>query len=349
MVRNYKAIKEKNDPGVFVLPIRLEAKFNFHALADTGSNINVIPYRIYEKLGREQVKPRVRTHDDEASSSRTKRTRQHKTVEEAMLLHFHHDFLLCGTSNRAAKTKYNTNLARLLPKQIYLPCIVDWKEDIFSSEAWRRAFDINKPIYTELCHEFYSTYNVDEEVTDDELLMKKLIKFRLRGFGHTLTLLEFACCLGLYHAAMLSEDGFEVYFKGGLLIDENFNARGYWLSIISKEDIHLSRSATSSIRSPIFKVLNKMITYGLYPRTVGYDKLEGMMDEEKRSWKSEGNAPVYCQSLDATTLRELIGSNGRLVADDLAPGVLCVAMPRPPRPTIQDLYDRMGNMEILQV
>ncbi|GJU25966.1 zinc finger, CCHC-type containing protein [Tanacetum coccineum] len=56
MVRSYKAIKEKNDPTVFVLPIRLEAKFDFHALADTGSNINVIPYRIYDKLGREKVK-----------------------------------------------------------------------------------------------------------------------------------------------------------------------------------------------------------------------------------------------------------------------------------------------------
>ncbi|GJR25036.1 DNA-directed DNA polymerase [Tanacetum coccineum] len=57
MVKNYKAIKDKNDLGVFVLPIRLEAKFDLHALADTGLNINVIPYRIYVKLRREQVKP----------------------------------------------------------------------------------------------------------------------------------------------------------------------------------------------------------------------------------------------------------------------------------------------------
>ncbi|GKA74276.1 hypothetical protein Tco_0780578 [Tanacetum coccineum] len=57
LIRGYKAIREKNDPGVFVLPIRLEGKFDFHALADTGSNINVMPYRIYVKLGREQVNP----------------------------------------------------------------------------------------------------------------------------------------------------------------------------------------------------------------------------------------------------------------------------------------------------
>ncbi|GKG18342.1 hypothetical protein Tco_0372640, partial [Tanacetum coccineum] len=34
MVKEYKAIKEKEEPGVFVLPIRLEAKLDLHALAD---------------------------------------------------------------------------------------------------------------------------------------------------------------------------------------------------------------------------------------------------------------------------------------------------------------------------
>ncbi|GKE69910.1 hypothetical protein Tco_1527982 [Tanacetum coccineum] len=57
---------------------------------------------------------------------------------------------------------------------------------------------------------------------------------------------------------------------------------------------------------------------------------------------------IYCRPLDATTLSELIGSNKRLIAEDLAPGVLRVAMTRPPRPTMQDLYDMMGNMEIRQ-
>ncbi|GJZ75634.1 hypothetical protein Tco_0640099 [Tanacetum coccineum] len=54
------------------------------------------------------------------------------------------------------------------------------------------------------------------------------------------------------------------------------------------------------------------------------------------------SAPIYCRSLDATTLRELIGSNRRLITEDPSPGVLRVAMPRPPRPTMQDLYYRIG-------
>ncbi|GJT83799.1 ribonuclease H-like domain-containing protein [Tanacetum coccineum] len=57
VIRSYNTIREKNDLGVFVLPIRIEAKFDIHALADTCSNINILPYCIYAKLGREEVKP----------------------------------------------------------------------------------------------------------------------------------------------------------------------------------------------------------------------------------------------------------------------------------------------------
>nr|GEU94345.1 hypothetical protein [Tanacetum cinerariifolium] len=51
-----KALKEKDEPGAFIFPIRLEGQVNKNALADTGSNINTMPYRIYEQLGREGMK-----------------------------------------------------------------------------------------------------------------------------------------------------------------------------------------------------------------------------------------------------------------------------------------------------
>ncbi|GJZ76054.1 hypothetical protein Tco_0640519 [Tanacetum coccineum] len=143
------------------------------------------------------------------------------------------------------------------------------EEEIFSSKAWRRAFDIKEPIYTELCHEFYSTYDFDEVVTDDELMTKKLIKFRLGGRGHTLTLLEFARRLGLYHSAEI---------RGARWVECLKNYR----------------------------------------------------------------------ALDATTLKELIGSNGGLIVEDPSPSVPRVAMPRPPPPSISDLYDKIGHVEIRQ-
>nr|GEW74050.1 hypothetical protein [Tanacetum cinerariifolium] len=57
VIRGYKTLRENNDPRVYVLPIHIETKFDTHALVDTGININVMPYRIYAKLGREEVKP----------------------------------------------------------------------------------------------------------------------------------------------------------------------------------------------------------------------------------------------------------------------------------------------------
>ncbi|GKA31497.1 hypothetical protein Tco_0717802 [Tanacetum coccineum] len=56
------------------------------------------------------------------------------------------------------------------------------------------------------------------------------------------------------------------------------------------------------------------------------------------------SAPIYCRSLDAATLKELIGSNGRLIAEDPALGVPIIDDDL----TMQDLYDKIGRMEIRQ-
>ncbi|GJX17285.1 hypothetical protein Tco_0218117 [Tanacetum coccineum] len=156
------------------------------------------------------------THDEEAGSSRSKHSR-HETVEEVFLPQVHHEFLLWEGCNRDAKSRHNTRLAQLLPRHIYSPCIINWDvlnrigydgeiddmlrirvheaesdEELFTLVAWIKAFNINEPIYAELCHEFYSTYEFDEVCPDDELQTKKIIKFRLGARAHSLTLLEFA-------------------------------------------------------------------------------------------------------------------------------------------------------------
>ncbi|GKC63273.1 hypothetical protein Tco_1095871, partial [Tanacetum coccineum] len=48
-------LKEKKDSMAFIFPIRLEGLINENALADTGSNTNTMPYRIYEQLGRDDI------------------------------------------------------------------------------------------------------------------------------------------------------------------------------------------------------------------------------------------------------------------------------------------------------
>ncbi|GKD21778.1 hypothetical protein Tco_1223481, partial [Tanacetum coccineum] len=139
-----------------------------------------------------------------------------ENVEEALMGRVLHEFLLWENCNMTLKNRYNTYLAGNLSKQIYSPFIVDWNvlntlgcgnaiedmlkvrvnemgsnEVLFTSEAWKRAFDINEPIYTKLCHEFYATFEFDKAVADDELMTKKAIKFRLCGKAYAMSILDF--------------------------------------------------------------------------------------------------------------------------------------------------------------
>ncbi|GKF19948.1 hypothetical protein Tco_0068586, partial [Tanacetum coccineum] len=60
------------------------------------------------------------------------------------------------------------------------------------------------------------------------------------------------------------------------------------------------------------------------------------------------SALIYYKDLDTITLKDLINSEGKLILEDPQPGVPRVGIPRPPRASMQDLYDRMGRMEIRQ-
>ncbi|GKB72928.1 DNA-directed DNA polymerase [Tanacetum coccineum] len=408
-----EALKEKDDPRAFIFPIRLEGQVNENALADTGSDINTMTYRIYEQLGREEmmkvdrgitminhtqaetigiltnvlcrvgvttliakflildipidrdapivvgrgfmhtidgivntleilfltfdgfchqtfraarydvmrnaesdsddeeeykikrnkfgssiygpklapylnyndpaerslaIKITMGIHDDEAGSSRSKRSRQHETVEKVLLPQVHHELLLWEGCNKDAKSRMGCD---------------------------GEIFDMLR-IRLQLLHEFYSTYEFDEVYADDKFQTKKIIKFRLGGRAHNFT------------------------------IDEHFNAQEYWLSISIEENLGLSRSHTSTVRSPILRVIHKMITYGLCQRTTRWMKRKGagtqkesqiycgqfiskiarksrvLTDDVVRSL----SALIYCRDLDTTPLRDLIDSEGRLIPDD---------------------------------
>ncbi|GKF16466.1 hypothetical protein Tco_0061384, partial [Tanacetum coccineum] len=166
----------------------------------------------------------------------------------------------------------------------------------------------------------------------------------------------------------------------GLRSDEHFNAQEYWLSISREENLSLSRSQASTIRNPVLRVVHKMITYGLIQRTTGHKiqknnlwllrwmnrkgagtqresmiccrqfimkidrKTRVLSDEVITSW----SALIYCRDMDTTTLRELIDSEGRLIPEDPQLVVPRVAISRPPRASMQDLYERMGSIDIHQ-
>ncbi|GKC70580.1 hypothetical protein Tco_1116463, partial [Tanacetum coccineum] len=60
------------------------------------------------------------------------------------------------------------------------------------------------------------------------------------------------------------------------------------------------------------------------------------------------SALIYCRDLDMIILRYLIDYEGKLIPEDPHPGVPRVGISRPLRASMQDLYDRMGRMEIHQ-
>ncbi|GJX84774.1 retrotransposon ORF1 [Tanacetum coccineum] len=322
-----EALIEKEDPGAFVIPIRLEGKINLNALVDTGSDINVMPYCVYKELGKEEVG--VTTIIAKFLILDMPIDRDTPILVGRGFMHTCRGILntidnitssfdrICQQTFRAAKTSldtaesdgddeeeyaiqrkkfgapiYRTKHGRylngndLLDRSLALQevlnpfrkiCVwkkvvsflgslhvalqhVEWKPDYTGCFNRREDSDgqcflpLLETIFSELRYEFlfqliefYSTYEFDEVCADDELKTKKIIKFRLGGRAHSLTLLEFARRLGLYHAEELDEEGFDVYFQGGLRSDEHFNTREYWLSISREENMSLSRSHDSTI------------------------------------------------------------------------------------------------------
>ncbi|GKE50980.1 hypothetical protein Tco_1486136 [Tanacetum coccineum] len=173
-----------------------------------------------------------------------------------------------------------------------------------------------------------------EAGSDEEIFTSKIIKFRLGGCAHNLTLLEFARRLGLYQAVELEEEGFNVYFEGGLCSDEHFNAQKYWLSISREENLGLSRSHTSTIQSPILMIPNGhanvawLIAMWMKRKGAGTQKESQIccgqfISKIARKYRvltedvvRSLSAPIYCRDLDTTPLRDLIDFKGKLIPED---------------------------------
>ncbi|GJY92545.1 putative reverse transcriptase domain-containing protein [Tanacetum coccineum] len=150
--------------------------------------------------------------------------------------------------------------------------------------TWERKdqMKLNEPIYTELCHKFYATYDFDEVVTDDKLMTKKLIKFRLGSRGHTLTLLEFAHRLGLYHSAEISDGGFEVLHK---MITYGLCQRTTRYDKVQRNKLWLTSMFEAKHQNRMAKRMNLLTDEVL-------DRL---------------SATTYCRALDATPLERYVG------------------------------------------
>nr|GEV34879.1 hypothetical protein [Tanacetum cinerariifolium] len=167
---------------------------------------------------------------------------------------------------------------------------------------------------------------------------------------------------GLYQADELEEEGFNVYFEGGLRNDDNFNAQDYWTTgydKIQKNDLWLlsrfdarHQNGYANVAWVIAKWMKRkgdgtqkesQICCGQFISKHAR-KCRVLTKDVVRSL----SAAIYCRDLDTVTLRDLIDFDGKVIPEDLQPGVPRVGIPRPPRASMQNLYDRMGRMELRQ-
>nr|GEV27993.1 hypothetical protein [Tanacetum cinerariifolium] len=208
---------------------------------------------------------------------------------------------------------------------------VESNEEIFTFVAWLRAFNINEPIYSELCHEFYSTYEFD-----------KLGLYHAEELDEVMCIFKEACVVMIILMLRSNSQNDHLW----LVSDD------YWYDKIQKNDLWLL-SMFDVIHQNGYTNVAWLIARWIKRKGLGIQKesqiccgqfimklarkARVLSDEVLRSL----SALIYCRDLDTTTLRDLLDSKGRLIPEDPQPGVPRVGIPRPPRASMQDLYDRI--------
>nr|GEY41800.1 hypothetical protein [Tanacetum cinerariifolium] len=248
----------------------------------------------------------MKIHNDEVGSSRSKRPRQHETMEEVLLPQVHHEFLLWEGCNRDAKSRYNTRLGQLIPRYIYSPCIVN--SDVLNKIGYDGEIDDMLRI------------KLREARLDEE--------FRLGGRAHNLTLLEFTHRLGLYQAVELEEEGKPWFISESYFYYQNPNLRAIHKMIIY--GLYQRMTGYDKIQKNDLWILSMFEAR----HQNGYAnvawiarKCRVLTKEVVRSL----SALIYYRDPDTITLRDLIDSDGKLIEEDQQPGVPRVGIPRPPR------------------
>nr|GEW11280.1 hypothetical protein [Tanacetum cinerariifolium] len=244
-------------------------------------------------------------NDDEAESSRPKCSRQYKTVEEVLLLQVHHEFLEWEGCNRDAKSRvgHGKEIDGFLRINF---CEAGTNEEKITFVAWIRPFNINKSIYSELCHKFYSTYEFNEEGFDVHFQGGLLSDEHFNAHEYWLSInLDENLILSRSHASTIRNPVLRVLHK---MITYGLCQRTTgW---IKRKGVGTQRESLICCRQFTIKLARKA-------RVLSYEVLRSL------------SALIYCRDLDTTTtLRELIDSKGRLILEAPELDVPRVAIPR---------------------
>nr|GEW12383.1 hypothetical protein [Tanacetum cinerariifolium] len=373
-----ETLKEKDDPSAFIFPIRLEGKVNENALADTGPDINTMPYQIYETLGREEMKKIDRGI-----------TIINHTHTEAM--------------GKLYNVLYHVGVTTIIAKFLILDIPINRDAPIVVSRGFiytmGSILNISDRLFSTfdgVCHQSFRSARFDvlrtakSDSDDEEEYVIERNRFGAIIYGPkpapylNYTNLEdrssaIQTSIGspIIRARILKKkkkQTLKTYDEEAgssrskrprqhetveeMLLPQVHHKFLLWEGCsrdAKSRDIHfVAWIRAFNINEPIYAQLfyEFYSTYEFDEVCVG-DELQSKKIIRFRLGGREDvvrslSALIYCRDLDTITLRYLIDSDGKLILEDPQLGVPRVGIPRPPRASIQDLYDRMGRIEIRQ-
>ncbi|GJY03931.1 pescadillo [Tanacetum coccineum] len=376
-----EALKEKDDPGAFIFPIRLEGKVNKNALADTGSDINTMPYRIFETLGREDMKKVDRGI-----------TMINHTQAEAM--------------GKLSNVLCQVGVTTIIAKFLILDIPIDRDAPIVVGQGFLHMMgsilNASERIFSTfdgVCHQTFRAARFDVLITvesdsDDEEDYTSGTHNGEAGSSRSKRPRQHEPVEELYNTR-LGPNASRTIYSPCIVNWDVLNQMGYDGEIDDMLRIRVRKDASEeelqSRRSSKFRLGDvptvdfvgilledwgdhKLSTYGCVKWTTRYDKvfffqkndlwllsmfdasdttmdmqyvvlgdLEGI-DEEERSWDSKRESNLMWD-LDTITLRDLIDSDGKIILEDPQPGVPRVGIPRPPRASMyHGVFEHMAGV-----
>ncbi|GJR57562.1 hypothetical protein Tco_1499724 [Tanacetum coccineum] len=167
-------------------------------------------------------------------------------------------------------------LPDLMAKGLTARMLMEHRDDqgvsVFTNMAWRGMFDIRGPLVHELILEFYSTFRFGQAILD--LDTPRTLQFQLGGARRRMSRRQFILALGLHTKEEMQTPGFGVYWaRSARQIPDKGDLRDYWMGISSARDFLGTAPSYTTIRDPILRLYNRLITCSIAGRSQAPEKV----------------------------------------------------------------------------
>ncbi|GJZ91595.1 hypothetical protein Tco_0663522 [Tanacetum coccineum] len=138
-------------------------------------------------------------------------------------------------------------------------------QTVFTSQAWRRLFEIRGSLVHKLILEFFSTFRFGDGVLD--LDTPRALQFQLGGVRHRMSWREFTLGMGLHNVKEIGLVGFSAYWaESARQIPDKGDLSAYWVGISSVVDFLGTTPSYTSIRDPMLLLCHRLIACNIAGR-----------------------------------------------------------------------------------